>query len=359
MIFRRTLVREFGALALAVFSVLFAITITTQLIRFLGQAAVGAIASDGVLALLVFTALGALPVLLSLTLFISVLMTITRSYGDSEMAVWFSSGLSLLAWIRPVLLFALPLVFTIALLSMLLAPWALEKRAEFRQQLESRDDVSAVAPGVFKESRHSDRVFFIERFDSVENRLENIFIHSMRDGEIATTAAAQGFQETQANGDRYLVLLNGRHYEGAPGSRAYKITNFERYEIRIEDVEAAREAPSTKSMSTIELLQSRTPPALAELSWRVGLPISALILALLAIPLSFVNPRAGRSLNLILALLVFMTYSNFLSVAQAWIAQQKISPWTGLWGVHTVMVVLLLLMFYKRLSIYSVFRLRR
>ncbi len=359
MIFRRTLVREFGALALAVFSVLFAITITTQLIRFLGQAAGGAIASDGVLALLVFTALGALPVLLSLTLFISVLMTITRSYGDSEMVVWFSSGQSLLAWIPPVLLFALPLVFTIALLSMLLAPWALDKRAEFRQQLESRDDVSAVAPGVFKESRHSDRVFFIERFDSVENRLENIFIHSMKDGKIATTASAQGFQETQANGDRHLILLNGRHYEGAPGSRQYRITDFERYEILIEEAEAAREAPSTKSMNTAELLRARTPPALAELSWRAGLPISALILALLAIPLSFANPRAGRSLNLILALLVFMTYSNFLSVAQAWIAQQKISPWTGLWGVHIAMVVLLLLMFYKRLSIYSLFRLRR
>lgn len=359
MIFRRSLMREFGALALAVFSVLFAITLTTQLIRFLGQAASGAIASDGVLALLVFTTLSGLPVLLSLTLFISVLMTITRSYGDSEMIVWFSSGVSLVAWIRPVLMFALPLVFTIALLSLLLSPWAAAKRADFKQQLESRDDVSAVAPGVFKESRSSQRVFFIERFDSVENRLANIFVHSVRGDEIATTVAERGYQQTVDNGDRYLVLLNGRHYQGPPGSPEYRITDFERYSIRIEDVAAERDLPSTKSMTTASLLREPTITGLAELSWRIGLPLSALILSMLAIPFAFVNPRAGRSLNLILALLVFMTYSNFLSIAQAWVAQQKIDPWTGLWGVHVTMLAVLLLLFYRRLSAYSLFRFGR
>ena len=82
----------------------------------------------------------------------------------------------------------------------------------------------------------------------------------------------------------------------------------------------------------MDLVQDPTPRNLAELSWRVGLPVSALVLSLLAIPLSFVNPRAGRSMNLVLALLVYMTYSNLLSITQASIAQSRVSFTVGLWA---------------------------
>ena len=127
-IFRQSLVREFAATAVAAFVVLLGITITTQLVRFLGLAAGGSITFSGVFALLAFTSFSYLPVLLSLTLFIAVLMSLTRCYRDSEMIVWFSSGLSLTAWIRPVLSFAVPIVIVIALLSLLLSPWAITKR---------------------------------------------------------------------------------------------------------------------------------------------------------------------------------------------------------------------------------------
>jgi lipopolysaccharide export system permease protein len=99
----------------------------------------------------------------------------------------------------------------------------------------------------------------------------------------------------------------------------------------------------------LALIRDRSPVNLAELQWRIGLPVSAAILALLAIPLSFVNPRAGRSLNLMLALLTYMVYSNLLSISQAWVAQQRVSPATGLWAVHAGMLVILLFLFYRRL----------
>ena len=117
VIFRRALMREFGGLALAVFATLLAVTLTTQLIRLLGQAAGGTVLSDGVLPLLGFAALNYLPVLLSLTLFISVLMAVSRSYRDSEMVIWSSSGLPLTAWMKPVLVFAAPIVILISILS--------------------------------------------------------------------------------------------------------------------------------------------------------------------------------------------------------------------------------------------------
>lgn len=359
MIFRTALLRELATSAVAIFLVLLGISITTQLVRLLGQAASGMITSTGVVALLGFTLVGYLPILLSVTLFIAVLMTLTRSYRDSEMVVWFSCGLGLTRWIRPVLTFSLPLVLTIALLSLLLSPWAVQKAEDFRRQMDSRDEVAQVTPGVFHESRRADRVYLVEEVAGKANLVANVFVSSTQNGKLGVMVAQSGFQETAANGDRFLVLLNGRRYEGEPGSPEYKIFEFGRYAMRIETAESALRAPTTKTMSTLDLMRDPEPRNLGELSWRVGLPASALILCLLAIPLSFVNPRAGRSMNIVLAILVYMVYSNLLSIMQASIAQSRIDFLVGMWGVHAVMVLLLLGMFYQRLSVFSVWRLLR
>ena len=357
MVFRKALLRELAIVALGTFLVLLGITLTTQLVRFLGQAASGAITSAGVAALLGFTMLSYLPVLLSITLFIAVLMTLTRSYRDSEMIVWFSCGVSRTPWVRPVLVFALPLVFTIGLLSLVLSPWAVSKAEEFRRLMESRDDVSAVSPGVFRESRHADRVYFVEEVSGKENLVANVFVSATQHHKTGVMVAEQGFQETMPNGDRFLVLLNGRRYEGEAGTAEYRIAEFERYAMRIEASEMVARAPTTKTTSTAELLQNRTPATMAELSWRIGLPVSALLLSLLAIPLSFVNPRAGRSMNLLLAILLYATYSNLLSIVQASIAQSRIDLTLGVWGVHALMAALLVVLFYRRVMVFSLFRL--
>jgi lipopolysaccharide export system permease protein len=357
MIFRKVLLRELATVALATFLVLVGIILTTQLVRLLGQAASGAITSVGVATLLGFALINYLPVLLSLTLFIAVLMTLTRCYRDSEMVVWFSCGMSLTEWIRPVLLFAAPLVLIIGLLSLALSPWAVTHSEELRRQMDSRHDVSAVSPGVFRESRQAERVYFVEEVAGAENLVANVFVSSTQHTRQGVMVAARGFQETAPSGDRFLVLLNGRRYEGEPGTAGYKVYQFDRYAMRIETVESkAPRAPTTKSVSTLELLRQPTPPNLAELSWRIGLPASALILSLLAIPLSFVNPRAGRSMNLVLALLIYMTYSNLLSITQASIAQSRMSLAVGLIGVHAAMLVLLVLLLYRRLMVFSLFR---
>lgn len=358
MIFQRSLLREFAATGSATFLVLLAITITTQLIRFLGYAARGNISTDAVLTFLGFASLRYLPILLSLTLFLSILLTLTRSYRDSEMVVWFTSGRGLTAWIRPVLIYAAPIVLVIAALSLLLSPWAVVKTEEFRRQLESRDDVAAISPGVFKEARHAEQVFFVDKLAANLSTVSNIFIHSREDGEIGTTVAKEGYQETAPNGDRFLVLLNGRRYIGPPGSAEYRIIEFEKYSLRIEANEVREFLPTTKSKPSIDLWREDTPQARAELAWRTGLPLSALMLCLLAIPMSFVNPRAGRSLNLMVAALLYMVYSNLLSVSQAWIAQEKLGALNGMAMVHLGVLALIALLFVRRMAVFSLRRLR-
>jgi lipopolysaccharide export system permease protein len=359
MIFQRAALREFTQTAIAVFVSLFAILLTTQLIRLLGDAAGGKLASAAVFALLGFSALNYLPILLSLTLFVSVLMTLSRCYRDSEMVVWFSSGLPLTAWISPVLKFALPLVLAIAALSLFLSPWAQSKSAEFRQKMDSRDDVALATPGAFRESNMADRVFFIEALSDDENRIKNIFVSSIQHGRLGVMAAAQGHQETMSNGDRFLVLENGRRYDGTPGSAEYRVLEFERYALRIETKEVQGIEDTPKNKSSLELLAHPTLLNLAELLWRIGIPVAALNLALLAIPLSFVNPRAGRTNNLVFALLTYMIYSNLISVSQAWVGQGRVSFQIGVWLVHAAMFAILLLLLSRRQAVFSWERLWR
>ncbi|MCL2162701.1 MAG: LptF/LptG family permease, partial [Betaproteobacteria bacterium] len=162
MIFRRALQREFTHMAAGVFFALFAVLITVVLIRLLGQAAGGGVPVDAVLALIGFNSLSELPIVLTLTMFLGVLLSLSRGYRDSEMVVWFASGLPLTAWIGPVLRFALPLTLVIAGVTLYLGPWANLKSHEYRGKLESRDDAQRVAPGVFRESSGAQRVFFVE-----------------------------------------------------------------------------------------------------------------------------------------------------------------------------------------------------
>jgi lipopolysaccharide export system permease protein len=347
-IFYWSLVREFAATGLLVSSILLGIVVFTQLIRLLGESVSGLLAVEGVMAMLGFSAINYLPVLLSISLFLSVLLTLTRSYRDSEMVVWFSSGIGLTRWIRPVLGYALPVSMLIALLSLVLSPWALSKADEFKRRLDSRDDVSAATPGAFRESKQADRVFFLEEVDTERKRVGNIFVQSTQNGKEGTMVAKEGYQETAPNGDRFLVMLNGTRYEGVPGQADYKIVEFERYAMRIEPAELRQEVPNLKAYSTMYLLQNPTSWNIAELEWRVGLPLSALILALLAIPLSYVNPRAGRSLNMITAVVVYMFYNNMISVTNSWVGRGKLGATPGLLGIHMLMFAVLLVLFYHR-----------
>jgi lipopolysaccharide export system permease protein len=358
-IFQRALVREFAGLGLLIFTILLSIVVLSQLIRLLGDAVSGALAEEGVITLMGFASLNYLPVLLALSLFLSVLLTLTRSYRDSEMVVWFSSGIGLSRWVRPVLWYVLPVVSVIALLSLVLSPWALSKAEEYKNRLNSRDDVTAATPGVFRESGQGNRVYFVEKVDPGKNHISNIFVRSIQNGKMGTMVAKEGMQETAPNGDRFLVLLNGTRYEGVPGQHDFKIVQFERYAMRIETAEAKLGVSPLQSISTLNLLRHPTALNKSELEWRLGMPMSALVLALLAIPLSYVNPRAGRSLNLISALVIYMIYNNVNSVINASIGQGRIDAVMGFLGVHVSMLLLVVLLFYHRITLFSWKRLLR
>jgi lipopolysaccharide export system permease protein len=349
MIFQRAIRRELRNTVGAVFTTLFTIVITVMLIRILGDAAGGRVASGDVVALLGFAALIYLPVILSLTAFVSVLLVVARSYQDSEMIVWFASGLSLMRWIRPVMAIGIPIVLLTASLSLWLTPWASRLSAEYKETFKNREDISRISPGKFQESASGDRIFFVEGLSSDTRNVENVFVSQSRDKNNSVVVAQVGSINVDARGDKLLELRNGHRYDGTPGTPDFQTMDFGRYVIvisgshrEIEDIKSSRVLP------TAALIAAPVPSNMAELLWRISLPIMCLLQMLLAIPLGFVNPRRGRTLNLMIALVLAISYLNSLGIVQAAVGQGRLSFGAAWWPLHLAAFLIITLLFFWR-----------
>src|SRR5450755_3873549 len=306
-----------------------------------------------------FNALFYFNILLSVALFLTVLLTLSRWYRDSEMIVWFTSGQGLTAWLKPILWFASPFLAAIVVLSLWLSPWAEQRRLEYERQLESHEELSLLAPGLFKEFKQAKLVVFIESINSFDGNIRNIFLHSIDSEKDSTTVARSGRLVDKPNGDRFIVLEDGRRYEGKPGAADFRAAEFGHLGRRIEPAEARALPESLKAIPTALLVVGSGPTERAELFWRISVPISAFLLVLLAIPLSYVNPRMGRSFNLFAALFAYMLYFNCLNIVQSYIAQGRLSFVAGLLLIHSIAASVVIALFHRRLSVLGWFPRRR
>lgn len=348
MLYRRALTREMALTTGAVLTVLVAIALVVLFIRLLGDVARGELANEAVFVFLGFSLLHFLPVLMTIALFVGVLLPLSRMWRDSEMVIWFNAGLSLQQWLRPVLAFAVPFALVILLLTLVITPWMQGKKNEYRQDLHSRSESTLIAAGLFAESGANQRVYYVESLNPLTGIVRNVFMQSRIDGQLGLVVAREGSHTQLADGSRYLVFKDGRRYEGTPGQLDYRIVQFERYWMRLDPVAVAAGDAGVRAADAGTLLADASPQARAELLWRLGVPVSALILAVMAVPLSYVNTRARRSYGLLVALLLYFVYNNLLSLSQAWVSQAKLNPWAGMVSPHLVMLLAVGVLFYLR-----------
>ncbi|MFT0547646.1 LPS export ABC transporter permease LptF [Allopusillimonas ginsengisoli] len=358
-LFKRSVVAEITSHAGVVFSTLMVVWLSVLLVRLLGEAANGAIGADIVFGLAAFSSITALPVILAVSLFIAVLTTVTRSYRESEMVVWFVSGLSLKDWIAPILRCALPVSLLIALLTLFASPWAYRQIGEYRQRYEQRSDLSKVTAGQFIETQGGDRVFFAEEPSAPGEELGRVIARVIDPEWHSIITAESANIQTEKNGDRFLVLSSGHRYDLKPGKPDFRLFDFDRYGFRLESksdstsLEAVRrEAESkTKARPTGQLLADDTDRARSQVMWRLALPLAALNLALLALPLGAVNPRLGRSGDYLLAGLVGLLYMNLINLSRGWISNGQLAFGVGLWLVHALFLALMMYMMWRRLRV--------
>jgi lipopolysaccharide export system permease protein len=359
MVFFKSLTRELTLNAVGIFIVLLAILVSTQAINLLGRASEGQIANDAVAALIGFWAIGLFPVPLILTVFISTMVVLTRLWRDHEMHVWLSAGLSQKSLLGPILRFAIPLSLLVGVVALGIAPWADQRSQIYADQLKQREDMSAVSPGVFKESGDGNRVYFVENYAGINGSAKNIFYQDVTDGKISSIFALSGHLTTDDQGQRILVLENGHRYVGTPGEADFDVTDFKRHTVALGADHSIVNAPrSRQSMPTLLLFRQLSDSnARAELAWRFSLPLSCLVLAVLAIPLSYVNTRsAGSAHNLIAALLAYFLYQNALTFVRNSIIQDNTSAWAILLVHATALAVGLFGIYYRDRPAKSVWR---
>ena len=344
---RRELAKGFGATLVVILT----IVLTMFLIRTVGQAAGGAVAPQDVVLLLGYVALQHLPTMLSLSLFVSIVVGLGRMYHDSEMAVWFASGVGLSRFVRPVLRMSWPVLLVVALLLLFVWPWCNRNSLELRDRYEQRSDLSRVAPGVFQTSRDGKRVFFIERNASDGTsgaEARNVFILSQTDRAESVTSAKSGRLVLEGK-DRFLVLEKGQRNDVATSSGEHSLSSFDSYRVLAGDaaVSAAESLPP-KAVPTIDLIRRPTPRGQGELTWRLGLLIGAANLLLWGLGLSATNPRRASNWNLLFALLAFLVYYNLVNLSQAWVAGGRLSMTSALIGLHGGALVLALALLWWR-----------
>jgi lipopolysaccharide export system permease protein len=317
---RKELARSFGATLV----VLLTIVVTMTLIRTLSLASRGSVNPEEVLMVMGYTVLGYLPTLLTLSLFIAIVGTLSRMYRDSEMVIWFSSGRGLSSLVKPLFGFAWPVLLVVALLALVVWPWANQQTQELKERYGRRGDLERVAPGQFQESASGRRVFFLDK-DTPDNKSgRNIFISTIERDRETVTSARSGRVETIGDA-QFLLLQNGQRMENPLNGDGMRISEFEEHGSRVKgsDWLVGADGP-TKARSTLELVRSATPENRAELAWRLGLALAAINFVLLAITVSSANPRVGRSGNLVFALFSFVVYFNLLNLGQSWIGNERL-----------------------------------
>lgn len=341
---RTELARSFGATLV----VLFTIVVTVMLIRTLSLATAGSVNPQEVMLVLGYTVIGRLHIILTVALFVAVVSVLSRMHRDSEMVIWMGAGVGLMGLVKPILRFAWPVLAGMTVLVLVAWPWANKQTADLRDRFAQRGDLQRVQPGQFQVNAKGNRVFFIDKDSDASSAGRNVFISTTSTrGE--NTISAQAATVTQDGQQQVLVLSNGQRLEVSADRQSHKISEFGEYRVLMDDEAFAPDNDGgMKTRSTLDLLAQPSAPAWGELTWRVGLVISAFNLLLVGLAVATGNPRAGRSGNIVFALFAFLVYSNLLSVGATWVTQGKVSPWTWTLGLHGAVLLTALVWIAKR-----------
>lgn len=344
MIIYRYFVREVVTTFIAVTSVLFLIYISHRFIRYLADAAAGNLSGDIVAWLLALKSLSSFPVLLPLAFFLSVLVALGRFYKDSEMTALAACGIGLGSVLRAISMASVVLAILVGLLTFIVAPWSQQKGQALQLKAEATADFTGIAAGRFKELKNIGLVFYVERF-APDGSMENVFAEK-EDAAMRHVLVARRAKQTvdPDSGERYLVFFDGYRYQGAPGAADFRLIEFREHGVRMPVPEARSGESRLAARTTLQLLEGDSPQESAELQWRLAMPVSVIVLGLVAVMLSRSDPRQGRFARLVTAILVYMVYSNLMGVGRSWIERGRVPEWFGLWWVHGLMLVLFVIL---------------
>jgi lipopolysaccharide export system permease protein len=354
------LLRELGANFLGATFILLLIVVGTAVADLLAKIARGRIPADLLFTLIALRSVDALTVLMPLAVFLGVLLAYGRLWRDSEMAVLQSSGLDLGGLSRPLILLIVPTMLLLGTISFWLAPAAVRLSQTLLEEANRSLIIAGLEPGRFIELPGKDGEIYVGEMSSDGTTFKRMFVENERleNGEgkdkgktrIDVITATHGFLYHDADGvGRYLALQDGFRVEGKLGDDDYRLMRFARNDIKLPDNEQDDNDTAVKRAAPTGVLWrgSDDPVMRAELHWRLAAPLSALVLVLLALPLSKSSPREPRYARLLVAVLAWWVFNTGLGLGRSWISQGKLAPAFGFWWVYIPTIALAAWLIWK------------
>lgn len=350
MIIFRYLTREILVTMLAVSSILLLITMSSRFARYLAEATTGKISVEILFSLIGYRLPGFLELILPLGFFIAILLAYGRLYIESEMVVLSACGMSQRQLVNITLISAAIVAVAVAAFSLWLGPLGAKQTEIMLEEQRHRSEFDSLQEGRFQSLGKGQAMTYVESVSNNRQRLNHVFVAQIAGDpgqeSVAVIVAESGAQTVHPQyGQRYLVLQNGYRYEGLPGSSDYKVTRFSTYGAYLtpSDSSAAftnkADAKTTTELWATDDLESRVA-----VQWRVSMPVLVVIVALLAVPLSKTNPRQGRYLKMLPAILIYLVYLGGLIGVRGLMDSGKWPLIPGLWAVHLIFLVLALLL---------------
>ena len=341
--------RELALTFMAVSAVLLTVIVSKSFVSLLTRVMEGKLPADVVLSILGLGILDASVQLAPFALFVTVMLVLGRFYRDSEIYAIGSSGIGVLKLVRYAALFVLPVVAGLCYASLVSVPEIEQQIEKIKLEAKERGSVLGLVPGQFIEARQGDWVVFIEDTDRGSGSARNIFIYDQRKEKIAIeTASTVRHANLPELGGKSLVLEQGHRYEGRPGEGGFTVLSFDQHVVRIPELDVTADREDPEFMTVKDLFRWGRPVDHAEFQWRLSVPVAALLLVLLAFPLSVVRPRQGRFAKLGLAIVIYLIYSNLLILAEVWIADGRLSVVPGMFVVHAGLAALIAALFLKQ-----------
>lgn len=342
-IVERYLLREVVLAWLVVSAVLLMILLTRTFADYLGEAAAGKFPPKALFSLVILFSVQYLTIVIPLSLFLAILLALGRWYRDSEMAALVACGGGPRVLLRPIALFTFFLMIILAVLTFELSPRLAQMASDIQRNAQQDAAVGLIEPGRFRSIPGGRGVFYVEGVGSGggENAaFESLFVHlNDADGYNLITAES-GELVTTEDGARALQLNGGQRYDGQSGELDFSVTEFSRHRLRVVAPAVKDEEPKPIMQSTAALLARGDTASKAELHARLAIPLSLVILMLLAIPFAEVPPRSGRLGRMLPAMLLFFLYFSLIGLGKEWLLREKIPMWAGLWWAHLGMLLI-------------------
>ena len=294
--------------------------------------------------------------IITLSFFLAIILSISQLYKNSEAIVMNSLGLGdkhFIVFIQPTVLLTF---IIITFLTIYAVPWAKQQKNIVEEETKNASEFSFITEGEFEVFKQGDIVFYASESKTLdtlgEQNMEEIFIYSTNEEKpmIVLASEARKYIDPRTN-STYLRLKDGIRYQGIPSDANISILNFDLYDLEIISGELQKSlAIYTKieGKSTVDLIKEGGSYANAELQWRLSQPITVLILSFFGIFLGKTSPRGGKGVNLLIGIVVFMLYNNGLLVAKRAIELGQINLLTGFLGVHLLVLMLLILLYQFR-----------